>query len=341
MRIALDAMGTDNRPAPDVLGGILAAREYGVTVIMVGDRQRIEHELKKHDTHGLSIEIVDAPQEILMQDKPRTVASAKADSSIHVGLKLVRDGKADAFVSMGNTGAIHMIATVRILRPIEGIERPALTTLYAVDGKNTVFLDIGANVDVKAEVMEQFAIMGSLYAQTALKIANPRIATLSNGEEEGKGNKLTQETQERLRTTTLNYVGHIEPKEMLEGKADVIIMDGFVGNIFIKTFEASIRYFTKLIRDEVNASWLHKLGALLMKGAFKRIRKKLDTGEVGGAPLLGVNGVVIIGHGGSDANAVKNAINQACRAVAGGTTAAIQQHFARANLTNKVALGES
>lgn len=333
MRIALDAMGTDNRPTPDIAGGILAAREYGDTIIFVGDEGRIKQELLKHDTSNLSLEIVHASQEVMMHDKPRAVASAKSDSSIHVGLKLIKSGSVDAFVSMGNTGAVHMVATVRVLRPIAGVERPALTTLYAVDGRNTIFLDIGANADVKVDAMEQFAIMGSIYARTALKIQNPRVATLSNGEEEGKGNKLTQETQERLKETSLNYIGHIEPKEILDGKADVIVMDGFVGNIFLKTFEASIRYFTKLIRDEVNTSLVHKLGALLMRGAFGKIRKKLDTGEIGGAPLLGVNGVVIIGHGGADENAVKNAINQARRAVIGKTTEAIQQHFAQSKQT--------
>jgi glycerol-3-phosphate acyltransferase PlsX len=332
MRIALDAMGSDNRPLPDIEGALLAAKEYGDTIILVGDKARIDHELNKKDCNGLKIETVQASEEILMHDKPSVVLSSKPSSSMHIAMNMVKNKEADAFVTMGNTGAAHAIATLKTLRRIPGVARPALTAIYSVNGRKMIFLDIGANADSKADWIEQFAIMGGIYAQTALKIANPRIATLSNGEEEGKGNQLTREAQEKLKSShMLNYIGHIEPKEILLGKADVIVMDGFVGNIFLKTFEGSISYFTNLIRGEVNSNWLYKVGALLMQNAFRSIRRKLDTREIGGAPLLGVNGVVIIGHGGADAYSVKNAINQARQAVLGNTIEAITVGLAKLN----------
>jgi glycerol-3-phosphate acyltransferase PlsX len=338
MRIAIDAMGSDNHPVPDVAGGILAAREYGDTVIFVGDHERIASELNKHNTAGLTTEIEHAPEVIAMDDKPSSVVSHKTDSSLHIGLNLVKQGRADAFVSMGNTGAIHAIATLKTLRRIPGVMRPALTAIYGIQGQDKIFLDIGANADAKAEWIEQFALMGSLYAQTALKIPKPRVATLSNGEEEGKGNQQTKESQERLRAShfDIHYIGHIEPKEILLNKCDVVVMDGFVGNIFLKTFEGSITFFTNLIRKEVSNSLLYKLGGLMMRGAFRSLRKQLDTREIGGAPLLGVNGVVIIGHGSADAVSVKNAINQARRAVIGKTIETMTKQFANIKATQMV-----
>lgn len=331
MRIALDAMGTDQRPVPDVAGAVLAAREYGDTILLVGDEAKVSAELRKHPTRGLSLDIVHAQDTIAMDDKPSYVVSHKPCSSIHVGLSLVKAGEADAFVTMGNTGATHAIATLKTLRRIPGVLRPALTAIYGIDGHDMIFLDIGANADVKAEYIEQFALMGSLYAQTALGISSPRVGTLSNGEEEGKGNALTKESQERLRVSpfAINYVGHIEPKEILLNRCDVVVMDGFVGNIFLKTFEGSMSYMAQLIRKEINRSPLYQLGALLMRGAFRALRRQLDTREIGGAPLLGVNGVVIIGHGGADAIAVKNAINQARRAVFGKSIQVMTAQFAR------------
>lgn len=330
MRIALDAMGTDNRPVPDVAGGVLAAREFGDTILLVGDETRIRQELAKHDTSGLPIDVIHAPDDVAMNAKPTVVLAQKAQSSLLVGLNLVKSGEADAFVTMGNTGAAHALATLTTLRRIPGVARPALTAIYAIAGRDMIFLDIGANADAKAEYMEQFALMGSLYAQTALNIPNPRVATLSNGEEEGKGNNLTRETQDRLRKSPLaiNYVGHIEPKEILNNRCDVVVMDGFVGNIFLKTFEASLFYITNMIRTEVNTSWWYQIGALLMRGAFRAMRSKLDTREIGGAPLLGVNGIVIIGHGGADAIAIKNAIRHARRAVAGASLSRMTAEFA-------------
>jgi len=331
MRIVLDAMGSDQRPVPDVAGAVLAAEEYRDTIILVGDEPTVASELAKHRTRGLPIEIVHAPEQIAMDEKPSYAVSHKTSSSIHVGLSLVKTGAADGFVTMGNTGATHAIATLKTLRRIPGVLRPALTAIYGIDGHDMIFLDIGANADVKAEYIEQFALMGSLYAQTALKIPSPRVGTLSNGEEEGKGNNLTRESQERLRASVfdINYIGHIEPKEILLNRCDVVVMDGFVGNIFLKTFEGSMSYMSQLIRKEINRSPLYQIGALMLRGAFKAVRRRLDTREIGGAPLLGVNGVVIIGHGGADAISVKNAINQARRAIAGGSIQAMTEQFAK------------
>ena len=325
MRIVLDAMGTDDRPVPDVEGAVLAAREYGVTIILTGDEKAIRTELAKYDTAGLKIEVRHAEEEILMTDKPSAVMKSKPLSSIHLGMNIVRDGQADAFVTMGNTGAAHAIATLSTLRRIPGVKRPALTAIYPVWGQEIIMLDVGANADSKTEWLEQFAVMGSIYAEKALSRKNPRVATLSNGEEEGKGNELVRELQTRLQTANINYVGHIEPKEMLKAEADVIVMDGFVGNILIKSVEAAFSYLTDILRKEIRNDVLSTLGGLAARPAFRRTRNRMDPSLVGGAPLLGVNGVVIIGHGGSDGFAVKNAIKQAMRAVDGNVIEAIRQ----------------
>lgn len=329
MRIVVDAMGTDNRPAPDIEGAVLAARELKETIVLVGDRARMEAELGKHATTGLMIELVHAEEQVAMTDTPSKVMKSKPGSSMHVGMNLVRDASADAFVTMGNTGAAHAIATLSTLRRIPGVKRPALTAIYPVLGRETIFLDIGANADSRALWLVQYAVMGSIYAQRALNRDNPRVGTLSNGEEEGKGNELVKEVQVLLQQSHLNYVGHVEPKEILQGSVDVVVVDGFVGNIFLKTFEATLRYFTEMLRNELRGNVLSAAGGLLSRGAFGRVRKRIDPGEVGGAPLLGVNGVVIIGHGSSDAHSVKNAIKQAQRAVHGNTVEAIRRGLAQ------------
>lgn len=328
MRIVVDAMGSDERPVADIEGGVMAAREFSDTIIFVGDKPKMESELTKHNTNGLSLELVHAEEEILMDDKPSIVMKTKPNSSMHVGMNLVKDGQADAFMSCGNSGATHAIATLRTLRRIPGVKRPALTAIYPFNGKPVILLDVGANADVKVEFLQQFALMGHIYAKNTYGIANPRIATLSNGEEEGKGNQLTKDAQSAIRELNINYVGHIEPKEMTEPKADVIVMDGFVGNILIKTFEASVSYFTNIIRQQMRADLLSTTGALLARGAFKRIRNQIDPREVAGGPLLGVNGVVIIAHGSSDAYSVRSAILQARKAVEGNTVEEITRGLA-------------
>lgn len=329
MRLVLDAMGTDKRPVPDVAGAVLAARELGETIILVGPQARLEQELQKHNTAGLKIEIVDAPEEIEMTDKPSVVMKQKPASSMHIGMGLVRDQKAEAFITMGNTGAAHAIATLSVLRRLPGVKRPALTIIYPVSKRPTVFLDMGANADSKADWLEQYAIMGSAYAQTALHNPNPRIATLSNGEEEGKGNELVREVQHRLHALPINYIGHIEPKELLQGKTDVVVFDGFLGNVFLKTFEGTLSYFAGMLREELMGGWMSKIGGLLIRSAVGRIRKRVDPDEYGGALLLGVRGVVVIGHGSGSPLAVKSSIKQAYNAVKGKTIEEIQTQLAQ------------
>ncbi len=328
MRIVVDAMGSDNRPQPDVEGAVAAAREYSDTIILVGDQRLIEVELAKHETVGLPVEIVHAEDEITMSDKPSIVARSKPKSSMHIGMNLVKEGKGDAFVTCGNTGAALGIATLKTLRRIPGVMRPALTTLLTIGEYRWILVDIGANADCRPEWLEQFALMGSIYAERAMGHQNPRVALLSNGEEEGKGNILIKEATELLSAGTLNFIGNIEPKELFRGYADVIVTDGFVGNIAIKTLEALGDTLFKLIRAEMMGDTRSKLGGLLARPAFKRVYRQVDPFEVGGAPLLGVNGVVIIGHGRTNAMGVKNAIRQARQAVAGHIIEAIQEGVA-------------
>ena len=324
MRIVVDAMGSDHYPAPDVEGSVAAAREFSDTIILVGDKPRIEAELARHDTSGLSIEIVHADETIEMTDKPSTVARSKSGSSMHVGMTFVKEGQGDAFVTCGNTGAALAIATLRSLRRIPGVMRPALTTLLTVGDHRWILLDIGANADCKPEWLQQFAFMGSIYAERAMGQKSPRVALLSNGEEEGKGNALIKQATTLLAESSLNFVGNIEPKEMITGLADVIVTDGFAGNIAIKTLEAMGETLFKLIRQELMVDLRSKVGGALSKPAFKRVYRQVDPFEIGGAPLLGVNGVVIIGHGRTNALGVKNAIRQARQAVAGQIIEAIR-----------------
>lgn len=318
MRIAVDAMGSDTCPVPDVEGAILAAREFGETILIVGDEKIIAPELAKHDLTGLKVEIVHAPEAILMDDKPGVVGKNKPNSSMHVGMNLVKSKDADAFVTAGNTGAAMTIATLFTLRRIDKVKRPALSSIIRVMNDRTIImLDIGANTDSKPEWLVQFALMGQIYAQKALGLQNPKVALLSNGEEETKGNQLIHETADLLKASKMNFVGNIEPREMLEGSADVIVSDGFVGNIAIKTLEAMGSTMRKLIRQEIKRNPITAIGGLLAQSAFKRVQKQIDPFEIGGAPLLGVDGVVIIGHGRSNAKAIKNAIGQARMAVKG------------------------
>lgn len=329
MRIALDAMGSDECPKPDVEGAVLAARAFGDTILLVGDDKLIKNELQKHNTSGLNLEIVPSQDQILMTDKPGDVGKGKPNSSMHIGMRLVSEGKADAFVTAGNTGAAMAIATVFTLKRIRNVKRPALSSIIKVaNGENVIILDIGANTDSRPEWLLQFAVMGKIYAQRGLGLENPRIALLSNGEEDTKGNLLIQETGQILRKMEPRFIGNIEPKDLIRGGADVIVADGFVGNILIKSLEAMGSALTGLIREEIKRDPLSMLGGLLAQNAFRRVRKRIDPFEIGGAPLLGVNGVVIVGHGRSNANAIKNAIGQARTAVRTGVIEAIQTGLA-------------
>lgn len=329
MRIVLDAMGTDDCPAPDVHGGVLAARELGVSIILVGDEAAIKQELAKHKTDGLKIDVVHAAQTITMHDKPSVVTKGKPESSMHVGMNLVKSGHGDAFVSMGNTGAAHAIAMLQSLGRIRGIKRPALSAVFPIFGKPVIFTDIGANADSKPEWMVQFALMGAIYSQHALGTsANPSVGLLSNGEEEGKGNALIKETTDLLRLTNLNFIGNVEPKQIFTRVSDVVVSDGFTGNILVKVYESGTRYLTENLRATIKSNPLWALAGAALRPAFRKVRTKLDTSEVGGAPLLGVDGVVIIGHGSSNAESVRNAVRQATLAVKGNIVGVIRERIA-------------
>ena len=325
MRIVVDAMGSDERPVPDVAGAVDAAREFSDTIILVGKEDLVRSQLAQHNTAGLTIEVVHAADEVTMTDKPSVVARSKPQSSMRVGLDMVKNGDGDAFVSCGNTGAILAISTLSTLRRIPNVNRPALTTLLSISGRQFILVDIGANADCRPEWLQQFAIMGSIYADRVLGRPSPRVALLSNGEEEGKGNQLIKESAELMADGELNFVGNVEPQEMLAGKVDVVVMDGFVGNIVLKTIEGMGEALFGLIRAEMKADVRSMLGGGLAKPAFRRVYHQVDPFEVGGAPLLGVNGVVIVGHGRTNALGVKNAIRQARLAVSGQIINAIRE----------------
>lgn len=326
MRIVVDAMGSDNHPEPDVAGAVLAAREFGDEIILVGDEKRIQAELAKQTLDGLAISVHHASQVISMTDTPSTASREKRDSSMHVGLQMVGKGEADAFVSAGNTGGILAVATLRQygLGRIPGVKRPALGVIFPTK-ERPLLIDNGANADCKPEYLLQFGLMGSLYVERALGVKNPRVALISNGEEEGKGNLLIKETIPLFVNSGLNYIGNIEPKEFMHGAADVAVTDGFTGNVMMKTAEAVASYLLTLVRQEIMAGTITKLGGMLARPAFRRAGKQLDPNEVGGALLLGVNGVVVIAHGRSNAYAIKQAIGQARKAVAQDLLSAIRQ----------------
>ena len=325
MKIVLDAMGSDNYPVPDVAGAVLAAREWpDDQIVLVGRAEAIDKELRGLDAAGLSLEVVDAADVIEMDDEPAWAAREKKASSMHVGMGLVRDGDADAFVSAGNTGGVLAVATLHTLKRIRGVKRPALAAILPLPAGQFITLDMGANADCKPEYLLQFAMMGVVYAKAVLGRYEPRVALLSNGEERGKGNKLVKETTELLDEAPLDFLGNVEPKEALSCKADVVVHDGFTGNIFIKTIESTASMLNGLIRDEIKASPITAVGGMLAKPAFRRVARCVDPFEIGGGPLLGVNGVVIVAHGRSNARAIKNAIRQARRAVQGGVVEAIR-----------------
>lgn len=318
MKIALDAMGSDAHPVPDVAGAVLAAREYSVTVILVGDENKIKPELAKYDTRGLDLPIVHTPTAIAMTDHVDAVKSKK-DASMNLAVKLVREKQADAFVTAGNTGAAMAaaIAGPYLLGRIRGIKRPALTTTIPTAVGRVLLLDIGANAEVKPEYLYQFALMGSIYVEKVWGVARPRIGLLSNGEEEGKGPQVVRDAYALLKQSKLNFVGNAEGRDIPKGTMDVIVCDGYVGNVAIKLSESLAKTLVGFIKDEIKKRPLAMLGALLAKPAFDALRARLDPSEVGGGILLGVDGVVIIGHGSSDAKAIKNAIRVAKEAVEG------------------------
>ncbi len=309
--IALDAMGGDHAPRAEVAGAILAARELGVRVLLVGQQQAVRDELAAQSAPVLDIDIVHAPEVITMRDSPLQAYKKKKGSSVHVAAKLVRDGQADAWVSAGNTGAVMAVAHFT-LGTLSAVDRPALAAPFPTSkGKVSVMLDVGANVDSKAVHLEQFAVMGEIYYRVIFGTRRPRVALLSIGEEEMKGNELTREAYNRLKKMPLNFVGNVEGRDVFAGEVDVIVCDGFIGNVALKISEGLVEYFIRSLRDALNKDLRAKMGALLSRPAFKGFKETLDYSEYGGAPLLGVRGVTVIGHGRSNPNAIKNAIRVA------------------------------
>lgn len=317
-RVAVDAMGGDYAPAEVVAGAVQAARAYGLGIILVGPDPQVRSELAKHITTGLAIEVVHSGEVIGMDEHPAEAVRAKRRNSITLCHELVRDGRALGAVSAGNSGAV-MAAALFTLRRVAGVDRPAFGgTFPAAGGKRTFVLDIGANTDCKPQYLLQFALMGAVYMRQLGGIAQPRVALLSNGEEATKGDQLTQEAHQLIRRAAaaagINFIGNVEGRDINAGTADVVVCDGFVGNIVLKVSEGLGKMLLETIRRELTAGIISTLGAALAKPAFDRVRAQVDYEEYGGVPILGVNGVSIIAHGRSRARAIKNAIRVAAQA---------------------------
>jgi phosphate acyltransferase len=314
MRVILDAMGSDNHPDPEVQAALEAVEAFGDPLYLVGHEDLIRPKLQALSGDQSRVKIIHAPEVLEMGDKPAENARRKSGNSMAIAMDMIKAGEADAFVTAGNTGGAMANALFRLGR-IRGVKRPALTALFPVRTGYCVVLDIGANADCKPEYLGQFAVMGSVYAQKVLGIVNPRVGLLSNGEEAGKGNELVKETYPVLEASGLNFIGNVEGKELFGGEADVVVMDGFTGNILLKSSEAVAKLITDILRQELMSSTRTKIGGLLSKPAFMKIKQMMDPGEVGAAPLLGIDGLVFVGHGRSDARALLNGVRVARQAI--------------------------
>ena len=310
MRIAVDAMGGDHAPAEIVKGASLAADEYGLDISLVGIPSMVQPLLDSRPR----LKLVPCTQAIGMNEHPAQAVRNKPDSSIAVCARMTKEGRADGWMSAGNSGAI-MAAALLIQGRIKGIERPALGSIVPTQNGFAYFLDVGANVDSKPDYMVQFAAMGGVYARAMLGRAQPRVALLSNGEEEGKGDERVRETTRRLKGSLPGFIGNVEPKDIYNARADVVVADGFVGNVAIKMAEATAEFLFRSLRDEIPKTLQGKIGGLLIRPGVRQIRARIDWREFGGAPLLGIDGVAVVAHGRSDARAVKNAIRVARDAV--------------------------
>jgi glycerol-3-phosphate acyltransferase PlsX len=303
MRIAVDAMGGDYAPVEIVKGAAQAAREFGIDISLVGLPHVVQPLLDSHPR----LQIVPCTQVIAMDEHPAQAVRSKPDSSISVCARLCKDGRADGWTSAGNSGAV-MAAALLIQGRIRGVERPALGSIVPTQDGFAYFLDVGANVDSKPEYLTQFAAMGSVYAREMMGRPEPRVGLLSNGEEEGKGDELVRETTKRLKGTLPGFVGNVEPKDIYGARADVVVADGFVGNVAIKMAEATADFLFRTLRDEIPKTMSGKVGGFLIRPGVRQIRARIDWREFGGAPLLGIDGVAVVAHGRSDARAMKNAI---------------------------------
>ncbi len=309
MKIAVDAMGGDRAPGVVVQGAISAAAEFGVEVVLVGQKDAVERELARYSSSSKSITVAEA-SEIVGMDEAPSLALKKKDSSMTVAFELMRRGEVEAAVSAGNSGAM-MATGMFVLGNLPGVERPAILAVIPALGKGTVIIDAGANVDCKPRHLVQFSFMGSIYAESVLGISKPRVGILSNGEEESKGNDLTRATSEQLSCAPLNYIGYVEGRDVFNATVDVVVCDGFTGNVALKTMEGVAAFVMGVLKQAFQESLSSRLGYLLSRESLGRAWARLDYREYGGAPLLGLDGVAIIAHGGSDPKAIKNAIRAA------------------------------
>jgi glycerol-3-phosphate acyltransferase PlsX len=333
-RVAVDALGGDYGPRVVVDGAVAACREFGLQVLLVGPRATVEAELKRAGG-GSELTVVDAPVAIEMADRV-TRATLKKRSSILVGIEQVGKGTADAFFSGGNTAACWTIAKI-VLGTLEEVDRPALAAIVPSVSGRTVLLDVGANASCKARHLEEFAVMGNVYTRAVLRTPNPRVGLMSMGEEETKGNDLVKEVHEVLKASGLNFVGNVEGHNVFDGSVDVIVMDGFTGNVVLKAGENLAESLFHLIREELMRTPIRRLGALLSRGAFREIKRRTDPSEYGGAPLLGVKGCCVIGHGRSDAKAIKHGIRAAAEFFSSGVNQQIETELRALGTTKRPA----
>lgn len=313
IKIALDAMGGDRAPAVVVEGALLAVKELGVQIALVGQRDLVEKELARHSGNSSAIEVVPASQSVAM-DESLSTALKKKDSSMTIAIEMVKRGEAQAVVSAGNSGAM-MATGMLVLGKLPGVERPAILVVVPTSGKGTVIIDAGANVDCKPRHLLQFGLMGAIYAERVLGLTEPRVGVLSNGEEEGKGNDLTRAASEQLSNSPLNYIGYVEGRDIFAKTVDVVVCDGFTGNVALKTMEGVASFVIQVLKEAFRQSAFSRLGYLMSRGSLLQAYNRLDHTEHGGAPLLGLDGVAIIAHGLSDPKAIKNAVRVAQEAV--------------------------
>ena len=328
--IAVDAMGSDRAPRPEIEGAILAARQHSVHVLLVGREDVLRQELAHHPQAArLPIEIVHASEAITMEDKATQALRAKRDSSMRVGLRLVREGQAAGFVTAGNTGAAMATAKI-VLGTLPGVDRPALAAVFpTAAGTAAILVDVGANVDCKPQNLEQFAVMGEIYFRSIFGTDRPRVGLLSIGEEETKGNDLTRQSYQLLKQLPLNFVGNVEGRDLYNGQVDVIVCDGFVGNVALKISEGVVELVREALKESLRATITRQVGFLLSRKAFVEFKKRVDYTEYGGAPLLGLKGVCIVSHGSSNANAIKNALRVASEFAQHQINAKIEQELSR------------
>ncbi len=339
MRIVLDAMGSDKYPDPEIEAAIKSKETFGEEIVLVGNLDILKPRFEALGQSFNSLQIIHAPEVLEMGDKAATTARRKAQNSMAIGMELVKKGEADAFVTAGNTGGAMANALFTLGR-IRGVKRPALAGIFPVKNGHCIVTDIGANAECKPDYLLQFAVMGSLYAQKVLGIARPRVGLISNGEEPGKGNDLVKSTYPLLEKSGLNFIGNIEGKELFGGQADVAVTDGFTGNVLLKSSEAVAKLLTDILKQELKSNFFTTIGAALAMPAFNKLKVMLDPSETGAAPLLGIDGLVFVGHGRSDAKALLSAIRVARQAVQSNLLnamrASIQDHIAQMAILSDV-----